>query len=225
MDHACITEALCELTDWLPTPIHQPWVCNPVSSYHVELIPHGLSGGVSTDWDQEYEGARSLCRMGLPSRRTGHYLWMWNCSTDYGTPASLFTDGTTQHIWGPSWIQWFCLSLHQLLARVHLTLCLKTLRRRRLPKTDLNRDPKVIFKSSPLNAIFDQPVWDRTVGLLVIILLFSEFKQSNTSVSTKLQYHTSCKAEPCMTKQMQRKKINWQFSENLFLFVFFVYLT
>ena len=33
--------------------------------------------------------------MGLPSRRTGHYLWMWNCSADYGTPASLSTDEAT----------------------------------------------------------------------------------------------------------------------------------
>ena len=70
--------------------------------------------------------------MGLPSRRTGHYLWKWNCSTDYGTPASLSTDrATTLHTWGLSWIQWFCSSLRQLLARAHLTLLLDTLRRRR----------------------------------------------------------------------------------------------
>ena len=59
-----------------------------------------------TDWEQGTGRSKvSLQNWGYLSGRSGCYLWVWYCSTDYGSPSGLPTDGARMHIWGPCRIQ------------------------------------------------------------------------------------------------------------------------
>ncbi len=66
------------------------WAATTWSRFHVAWVAVSRQTEIRSRKMQD-----RFAEMGLPCRRTGHYLRVCSCSTDYGTPASLSTDGAT----------------------------------------------------------------------------------------------------------------------------------